>query len=246
MRESLVLWRGRRRRRRRLAAGLAGVLLAGLLALRWLGPLRAAAGALGAKTDRALADALRPGYTARLDALQDELFALRRTLASQAGLAAENTALRSLLGSEPRPAGRWQPAAVAARALDGRLTLAAPQDLPVGAAVLDAEGRWFGAVAGPGPAGHTIVADPAGQGAGAVPALAGGQNGVLVWHGGRLWLAGLPRHNNLAAGTLVTTADGLWAGMLAEAPMPDETGLNERAPLTDTAAPGTFCFVPAG
>ena len=42
MRESLVLWRGRRRRRRRLAAGLAGVLLAGLLALRWLGPLRAA------------------------------------------------------------------------------------------------------------------------------------------------------------------------------------------------------------
>ena len=110
MRESLVLWRGRRRRRRRLAAGLAGVLLAGLLALRWLGPLRAAAGALGAKADRALADALRPGYTARLDALQDELFALRRTLASQAGLAAENTALRSLLGSEPRPAGRWQPA----------------------------------------------------------------------------------------------------------------------------------------
>ena len=174
------------------------------------------------RPDRALADALRPGYTARLDALQDELFALRRTLASQAGLAAENTALRSLLGSEPRPAGRWQPAAVAARALDGRLTLAAPQDLPVGAAVLDAEGRWFGAVAGPGPAGHTIVADPAGQGAGAVPALAGGQNGVLVWHGGRLWLAGLPRHNNLAAGTLVTTADGLWAGTLAEAPMPDE------------------------
>ena len=246
MRESLVLWRGRRRRRRRLAAGLAGVLLAGLLALRWLGPLQAAAGALGAKADRALADALRPGYTARLDALQDELFALRRTLASQAGLAAENTALRSLLGSEPRPAGRWQPAAVAALALDGRLTLAAPQDLPVGAAVLDAEGRWFGAVAGPGPAGHTIVADPAGQGAGAVPALAGGQNGVLVWHGGRLWLAGLPRHNNLVTGTLVTTADGLWAGTLAEAPMPDETGLNERAPLTDTAAPGTFCFVPAG
>ena len=108
MRESLVLWRGRRRRRRRLAAGLAGVLLAGLLALRWLGPLQAAAGALGAKADRALADALRPGYTARLDALQDELFALRRTLASQAGLAAENTALRSLLGAgSPR---RWRPA----------------------------------------------------------------------------------------------------------------------------------------
>ena len=68
--------------------------------------------------------------------------------------------------------------------------------------------------------------------------LAAGLAGVL--------LAGLPRHNNLAAGTLVTTADGLWAGTLAEAPMPDETGLNERAPLTDTAAPGTFCFVPAG
>lgn len=247
MREGLELWRRRRRWRwRRAAALLAGLACAALLALRWAGPLRAAGGALLARAGRAVGNTLRPGYTARLDALQDELFRLRLALANQADLAAENAALRSLLGGEAVPAGRWQPAAVAARALDGGLVVSVSADLPTGAAVLDAEGRWVGAAAGPGRTAGTAEVDPAGQGAGAVPALAGGQCGVLARRGGDLWLEGLPRHSNLAPDTLVTTADGLWVGRLAEAPTAEETGLNERAPLFDTARPGAVCFVPAG
>ena len=82
-------------------------------------------------------------YTARLDALQQENFALHQRLAASADAVAENEALRSLLGSG-RTVGCVTPARVLART-PGGLTLACPDAAP-GAAVLDAGGRYAGAV----------------------------------------------------------------------------------------------------
>lgn len=123
MGKGLVLWRRRTGGRRRAAALLlAAVLAAGV----WQSArLRALAWAAADKAALALAERAAPGFAARLQALEAENFRLRNALAAGAADAAENEALRALLGSGARPAGSWQPVRVTARAADGRLTLAA-------------------------------------------------------------------------------------------------------------------------
>ena len=240
MGKGLVLWRRRTGGRRRAAALLlAAVLAAGV----WQSArLRALAWAAADKAALALAERAAPGFAARLQALEEENFRLRSALAAGAADAAENEALRALLGSGARPAGSWQPVRVTARAADGRLTLAAA--LAPGTPVLDSRGRLAGIVAESGA--RSATADPPGLGAGAVAAAAGACSGVLARRGGRLWLDGLPRRSGLTPGTVVTAAGGLWAGTLTEAPAADETGLRESAPLAGTAAAGVYGFVPAG
>lgn len=101
--------------------------------------LAAALPAAAARADRVIG----ARYTARLDALQQENFALHQRLAASADAVVENKALRSLLGSE-RAVGCVTPARVLART-PGGLTLACPDAAP-GAAVLDAGGRYAGTV----------------------------------------------------------------------------------------------------
>ena len=143
MGKGLVLWRRRTGGRRRAAALLlAAVLAAGV----WQSArLRALAWAAADKAALALAEHAAPGFAARLQALEEENFRLRSALAAGAADAAENEALRALLGSGARPAGSWQPVRVTARAADGRLTLAAA--LAPGTPVLDSRGRLAGIVA---------------------------------------------------------------------------------------------------
>ena len=129
----LDLSRSRRRRRWWLLPLVPAVL--------WLclPRLAAALPAAAARADRVIG----ARYTARLDALQQENFALHQRLAASADAVAENEALRSLLGSG-RAVGCVTPARVLART-PGGLTLACPDAAP-GAAVLDAGGRYAGAV----------------------------------------------------------------------------------------------------
>ena len=86
--------------------------------------LAAALPAAAARADRVIG----ARYTARLDALRQENFALHQRLAASADAVAENEALRSLLGSG-RAVGRVTPARVLART-PGGLTLACPDAAP--------------------------------------------------------------------------------------------------------------------
>lgn len=125
--------RSRPRRWRRL---LPLALAALLLALPRLAALVPAAVALA---DRAIG----AHYTARLDTLQRENFALHRRLAESADALAENRALRQLVNSGRTVSGAV-PARVTTRRADG-FTLACP-GAATGQSVLDAGGRYAGSV----------------------------------------------------------------------------------------------------
>lgn len=192
----------RRRRRRWPWAGAAVVLLCVCLPvlLRW--------------ADRALA----LHYTDRLTALEKQTAALRTELAAASRAAAENEALRTLLGSievteslTPARTVGWFP--------DG-FWLAG--DWETGAAVLDRQGRYAGAVTGSAQGISTVKrGTPAGLVGGAVGLLEGGT------------LIALPLHSGLEAGAVVTVPGGHWLGALAEAPA--DGSLTASAELTDTA-----------
>lgn len=249
MRDGLDLSRGRhsRRRRRRRLAVLGAVLL--LTAAGWglrdqLGPVWAVLAQVPARADALLAEHFVPGYTQRLQSLQRRNAILHTAVAAAAPLETENAALRALLDSSARPGtGSWEPTRVVARSPEGTLTLAG-QFAP-GTPVLDEEGCLAGVVRAADDTGSRV--DPAGRDRGAVAVLAGDCCGVLLRKGGALLLTGLPRHSGLEAGTVVTTADGLWVGTLAEAPTADDTGLTEQAPLQETGSTaGAVFFLPAG
>ena len=73
----------------------------------------------------------------------------------------------------------------------------------------------------------------------AAAGFAGEQAGLLQ----KSWrLTGLPLPTTLAAGTVVTTTDGLWLGTLAGIPAPAADGLSAEATLTDTADLGSQVF----
>ena len=148
---------------------------------------------------------------------------MHQQLAQFADAAAENAALRALVGSGRSVSG-VTPARVVTRGANG-FTLACP-DAAVGAAVLDAGGRYAGAVTAVDGGTCTVAFSAA---AGLCGACAG-----LVTPGAWV-LRGLPADCNLAAGDIVTSAGGDWLGVLAAAPVPDADGLTAQAPLTDTA-----------
>ena len=249
MRDGLDLSQGRRsrRRRRRRLAVLGAVLL--LAAAGWglrdrLGPVWAMLAQVPARADALLAEHFVPGYTRRLQSLRQRNAILHAALAAAAPLETENAALRALLESSSRPdSGGWEPARVVARSPEGSLTLAG--QYASGAPVLDEEGCFVGVVDAVDDTGSRVA--PAGRDRGAAAVLVGDCCGVLLRKGGTLLLTGLPRHSGLEAGTVVTTADGLWVGTLAEAPAADDTGLTEQAPLQDTGSlAGAVFFLPAG
>ena len=107
----------------------------------------------------------------------------------------------------------------------GSLTLACPDAAP-GAAVLDAGGRYAGAVTHSDGDCCTVAFTAAAGLCGSCVGLATPGNWVLT---------GLPADCTLTAGEIVTTPGGDWLGMLAAAPVPDADGLTASAPLTDTA-----------
>ena len=188
---------------------------------RWLaGPYLAALWpAAVLRADRALG----AHYTAQLDALQQENFALHQRLAQSADALTENAALRSLVGSG-RSAGRAIPARVLART-PGGLTLACP-GAAAGAAVLDDQGRYAGCVA-------AVDGDTCTVRFSTVAGLCGAASGLVT--PGEWVLTGLPADGAPAAGDVVTTPGGDWLGVLADAPAPDADGLTAHAALTDTA-----------
>ncbi len=228
------------RRWRRGARWLAWGLAAAVLGFgAWLGGPYLAAWARGVP-DRVLALAA-PAFEAQLSALREENFALRTALAETVPLIEENDALRDFAHSPARPqGGRFAPARLV-RAAPGTLVLACGAAVPAGAAVLDRRGRYVGRVtADDGGGGLTVTVGAA------AACLAGASGGVLQTDGG--WaVAGLARAAAPHAGTLVTTADGYWVGLLAADPTPDDTALTARAPLADTAdLAGAVYFVAAG
>ena len=186
------------------------------------------------RVDAALAARFVPRYEARLASLQAENTALHKQLAGAQIALAENDALRQWAGIE-RPAGRWQAARVVFRWHD-HAELAGVY--PVGAAVCDEQGRFAGRITEAGADRCTLTF--AGYLSPAAAGFAGEQAGLLQ----KNWrLTGLPLPTTLAAGTVVTTADGLWLGTLAGIPAPAADGLSAEAPLTDTAdlgEPGVF------
>ncbi len=218
----LDLSRSRRRRRGWLVPlALAVLVLA-------LPRLAAAVPAAAAYVDRVIA----AHYATRLDALQEENFALHRQLAQTADALAENDALRRLVGSGRAVSGAI-PARVVSRRVNG-FTLACPGAAP-GDAVLDASGRYAGAVTATD--GDTCTVTFA-----AVAGLCGPCAGLAT--PGQWVLTGLPADCTLAAGDIVTTPGGDWLGVLAAAPTPDSDGLTAQAALTDTADLwGTVYFV---
>lgn len=205
----------------------------------FLGALPRLAAALPAgisRADEALAGFFVPQYTRRLTALQQQNAELHSRLAQAETALAENEALRSLLGCE-RVQGSWQPARVV-RCLPQGVTLACRGAM--GAAVLDPQGRWAGRVTAVYEDG-TRFATLAGQAEDAEAGLAGNCAGLLDIRDGWV-LTSLPADSGLAAGTVVTTPEGLWLGTLAEAPTPAADGLTAAAPLTDTADLGSTVF----
>ena len=169
----------------------------------------------------------------RLASLQAENTALHKQLAGAQAALAENDALRQWAGIE-RPAGRWQAARVVFRWHD-HAELAGVY--PVGAAVCDEQGRFAGRITEAGADRCTLTF--AGYLSPAAAGFAGEQAGLLQ----KNWrLTGLPLPTTLAAGTVVTTADGLWLGTLAGIPAPAADGLSAEAPLTDTAELGSQVF----
>ena len=175
------------------------------------------------RVDAALAARFVPRYEARLASLQAENTALHKQLAGAQAALAENDALRQWAGIE-RPAGRWQAARVVFRWHD-HAELAGVY--PVGAAVCDEQGRFAGRITEAGADRCTLTF------AGYLSPAAAGFAGELT---------GLPLPTTLAAGTVVTTADGLWLGTLAGIPAPAADGLSVEAPLTDTAYLGSQVF----
>lgn len=185
------------------------------------------------RVDAALAARFVPRYEARLASLQAENTALHKHLAGAQIALAENDALRQWAGIE-RPAGRWQAARVVFRWHD-RAELAGVY--PVGAAVCDEQGRFAGRITEAGADRCTLTF--AGYLSPAAAGFAGEQAGLLQ----KNWrLTELPLPTTLAAGTVVTTADGLWLGTLAGIPAPAADGLSAEAPLTDTADLGSQVF----
>lgn len=242
MRDTLDLGRGRRRRRRLVWLAVPVLAAALVLGRGHLGPAAAQAQWLLARLDAAVAEHVAPGYTHRLQELRQRNAELHAMLAQAAPLAAENEALRAWLDSDAAPEeGAWRPARLAARQTDGSFALACTPLPEPGAAVLDETGRLAGVVREL--ADGLAWADPVGQGAGAVPVLAGSDCGVLSRQGDTLAITGLPRHCALKAGDVVTTAGGQWVGVLAQDPAPDAAGLTESAPLTDTAQSSVVYFV---
>lgn len=233
------------RRGRRLAAGAAALAVAAALCwglYRVPTPLGAWAAALPRRLESVLAAWLAPGFAAKLDALQTECFTLRICAAEADRLRVENAALRALTGCDAQPEGQWQPVRVTARSADGGFVLPAGT-ATAGQPVLDELGRLAGVVAEVQDGCARV--DPPGVGAGAVPVLCGSSAGVLQRRGGQLWATGLPRHCGLDAGATVTTVEGLWAGTLARAPKPDDTGLRESAPLArHENGAGAVVFLP--
>lgn len=211
----------RRRRRWPWLLATAVVLLAAA------GPRLAAVSFAGVQQlDTALAAHFVPRYTARLAALQAENAALHTQLADAQAALAENETLRQWAGIE-RPAGHWQTARVVCRFRDHTLLAGTA---PVDAAVCDAQGRFAGRITACGADSCTLTFAPYLSPAAA--GFAGAQAGLLQ----RGWrLTALPLPTDLAAGTVVTTVDGLWLGMLAGIPAPAADGLRAEAPLCDTA-----------
>lgn len=178
------------------------------------------------RVDTALAAHFVPRYESRLAHLQEENAALHQQLAGAQDALAENDALRQWADIE-RPAGRWQAARVVFRWRD-HAELAGVY--PVGAAVCDGQGRFAGRITDAGTDRSTLTF------VGALsPAAAGfaGEQAGLLQKGWRL--TGLSLPTTLAAGTVVTTTDGLWLGTLAGIPAPAADGLSAEATLTDTA-----------
>ena len=185
------------------------------------------------RADTALAAHFVPRYESRLAHLQAENAALHTRLADAQAALAENDALRQWAGIE-HPAERWQTARVLRRWGDHAVLAGTA---PVGAAVCDAQGRFAGRITAAGADRCTLTF--AGYLSPAAAGFAGEQAGLLQ----KNWrLTGLPLPTTLAAGTVVTTADGLWLGTLAGIPAPAADGLSAEAPLTDTADLGSQVF----
>ena len=219
--DSGLVFAAKPRRRR------AGLWLAALLLLGWAAPrLAAALPAAAQRVDLALAAHFVPRYEARLDSLQTENAALHRQLAGAQTALAETEALRQWAGIF-RPAGSWRTARVVQRVWNG-VTLA--DTAPVGAAVCDARGRFAGRITAAGADRCTLTF------AGALSPAAAGFTGAYAGLLQNDWqLTGLPLDAGLHAGTVVLTADGLWLGQLANAPVPADDGLTAQAALRDTA-----------
>lgn len=235
MGSGLKLARPRKRRKWFLAVAVVLLLAGTLPRLAALVP----AGATG--LHRWLADQLVPGYTKELEKLEAQNAALHSQLALAADALAENEALRSLLNCG-RTTGSWHPARVVKRYGNG-VTLA--WDAPAGAPVIDPYGRYAGQVASQSGDGLCEVRF-AGSEESPCAGLAGVYAGLLETE--NCWtLTGLPAGSGLTAGTPVTTAEGCWLGVLAQAPSVDANGLTARAPLTDTAdLSSTVFFVKTG
>lgn len=201
-----------RRWRRFLPLALAAL----LLALPRLAALVPAAVALA---DRAIG----AHYTARLDTLQQENFALHRRLAESADALAENRALRQLVNSGRTVSGAV-PARVTTRRADG-FTLACP-GAATGQSVLDAGGRYAGSVT-------AVEGDCCTVTFAATAGLCGAYAGLVT--PGQWVLTGLPADCALAAGDIVTTPGGDWLGTLTGTPATGADGLTARTTLTDTA-----------
>ena len=203
----------KRRRRRWWLLPLAVLTLAALPRLAALPP---AAKALAGQ-------AVGAHYTARLDALQQENFALRQRLTQTADAEEENAALRQLAGCG-RVQGAVLPARVTAR-WPGGMMLACP-GAAEGRAVLDPSGHWVGMV-------EAVEGDLCRVRFAATAGLCGSYAGLV--QPGQWELTDLPVDCTLAAGDIVTTPGGDWLGVLAAAPTPDADGLTAHAALTDTA-----------
>lgn len=219
-----TLYIRRRRRQKRLLRAAGWLVLAAVICL--CAPM-AAAGAL--LLPEWLARQLTPAYEQRLDELRVENFALRTQLAAAASLKEENTALRELIGCPVPEPGPWLVGWVAGRTPGGMLLFCDGGTPAPGAAVLDRQGRYAGAVEAVRD-GLAAVRIPGSPGA-----RAAGQTGVLKAAAAGWMLADLPLPTGLKAGTLATTLDGHWLGRLASAPQADADGLTADAPLTDTA-----------
>lgn len=215
-----------RRRRRFWLLPLAAALL-------WWGIPRAAVILPTAlhRADTALAEHFAPGYSARLDALLTENLSLHRRLAQYADAAAENDALRQLVGCS-RVTAPVTPARLLARG-PCSLTLACP-DAAVGDAVLDASGRYLGCVTAVEQTQCTAAL--VGNSSAPTAGLCSEYAGILQVTGGHWLLTGIPADCAVSPGAVVTTPGGDWLGTVNGSPIPDADGLTAALLLSDTAA----------
>lgn len=223
------------RRRRKLVWRLLGWLLALAVAAAsspfwWAGLLR-----LAGRVDQALA----ARYAARMELLVEENAQLRAELAQNAPAAAENAALRALIDSERflPDVDRLTPGRVVARWPGGLRLAGLTETVSAGAAVLDRYGRYLGKVTNTG-SGWAEVAF-AGSAGCPTSGLAGACCGIYA--DGRL--TDLPRSTGLTAGTVVSTPEGEWLGVLAGAPELSPDGLTTGFALTDTADRADYLYL---